>query len=81
MSKWINMSKRKWFFAVLALAAVIAGVWYYTSDDEDDDEDEEVSEYVTTRQSLLEARLALLNNRFLLMESSIQLYKALGGGN
>ena len=41
------MNKGKWFFAVLALAAVIAGVWYYTSDDEDDDEDEEVSEFVT----------------------------------
>ena len=33
-----------------------------------------------TRQSLLEARLSLLSNRYGLLESTIQLYKALGGG-
>ena len=32
------------------------------------------------RQSLLEARLSLLSNRFELLESGILLYKALGGG-
>ena len=32
------------------------------------------------RQSLLEARLSLLSNRYGLLESTIQLYKALGGG-
>ncbi len=45
------------------------------------DEDFNYLQVLLARQSLLEARLALLNNRFLLMESSIQLYKALGGGN
>ena len=33
-----------------------------------------------TRQSLLEARLALLSHRYGFMDSTIQLYKALGGG-
>lgn len=33
-----------------------------------------------TRHSLLEARLSLLSNRYGLLESTIQLYKALGGG-
>ena len=32
------------------------------------------------RQSLLEARLSLLSHRYGLLESTIQLYKALGGG-
>jgi outer membrane protein TolC len=31
------------------------------------------------RQSLLEARLSLLSHRYELLESTIQLYKALGG--
>ena len=33
------------------------------------------------RQSLLEARLSLIDNRYHLVESYIQLYKALGGGH
>ena len=32
-----------------------------------------------TRQSLLEARLSLLSHRYGFMDSTIQLYKALGG--
>lgn len=45
------------------------------------DEDFNYLQVLLARQSLLEARLALLNNRFMLLESTVQLYKALGGGN
>ncbi len=45
------------------------------------DEDFNYLQVLLARQSLLEARLDLLSNRFMLLESSIQLYKALGGGN
>ena len=33
------------------------------------------------RQALLESKLLLHNNRFTLVEATIDLYKALGGGN
>ena len=45
------------------------------------DEDFNYLQVLLARQSLLEARLALNSNRFLLLESTIEVYKALGGGN
>ncbi len=45
------------------------------------DSDVNYLQVLLARQSLLDAKLALHANRFTLVEATIQLYKALGGGN